>query len=331
VSDIVTGVGMLSVMLIGATLVLDGRMSIGELVAFAILTHGLAAPFAKLVTVWDTVQTTVRSVQRVHDVLSHPAETSSRPSPDQLVLQKLQGHVRFDAVSFRYAEATSFVLRNVSFECYGGQRIALLGRSGSGKSTIVRLLLGLHSPTSGEISIDGSPVSEIWLPALRRQMGAVLQDTVLFRGSIRANISHTMPAASLGEVIAAATLVNAHRFIAALPAGYDTDLEENGANLSGGQRQQIAIARALLHLPAVIVLDEATSNVDNESARLLQQNLDIAFKDATIVTVTQRLEAARTADLILVLDRGELVEQGAHDELIAREGAYYQLMLSQAV
>ena len=331
VTDIVTGVGMLSVLLIGTIFVLDGRMTIGELVAFGMLTHGLTAPFAQLVTVWDTVQSTARSVQRVHDVLSHPAETASRPSPDQLVLHRLQGHVRFEAVSFRYPDTSVDVLRDVSFECYGGQRIAILGRSGSGKSTLVRLLLGLQSPSSGEISIDGSPLSEIWLPALRRQMGAVLQDTVLFRGSIRDNISHTMPSAPLGEVVAAATLVNAHRFVAALPAGYDTQLEENGANLSGGQRQQIAIARALLHLPGVIVLDEATSSVDNESARLLQQNLDIAFKDATIVTVTQRLEAARTADLILVLDRGAIVEQGAHDDLIAREGAYYQLMLSQAL
>ena len=328
-TDLVTGAGMLGVLLIGTGLVLQGQMTIGALVAFAILTHGLTAPFAQLVTAWDTVQATARSARAVNDVLSHPAETSSRPSPDQVVLHKLQGHVRFAAVSFRYDDSAPYVLRDVSFECYGGQRVAVLGRSGSGKSTLVRLLLGLQAPTSGEISIDGSLLSELWIPALRRQMGAVLQDTVLLRGSIRANISHTMPAAPLGEVVTAARLVNAHRFIAAFPAGYDTELEENGANLSGGQRQQIAIARALLHLPGVIILDEATSNVDNESARLLQQNLDIGFQDATIVTVTQRLETARTADLILVLDRGEIVEQGAHDELVAREGAYYRLMLSQ--
>lgn len=330
VSDVVTGVGMLSVLLLGATFVLDGRMSIGELVAFAILIRGLTAPFAQLVTVWDALQDTTRSVQRVHAVLSQPAESSARPSADQLVLHKLQGHVRFNGVSFRYADTEALVLREVSFECYGGQRVAVLGQSGSGKSTLVRLLLGLYHPTSGEISIDGSLLSETWLPALRRQMGAVLQDTMLFRGSIRANISHTMPSAPVSEVVTAATLANAHRFIAALPAGYDTELEENGNNLSGGQRQQIAVARALLHRPGVVVLDEATSNIDNESARLLQQNLDIAFKDATIVTVTQRLEAARSADLILVLERGELVEQGAHDELITREGAYYRLMLSQS-
>ena len=223
------------------------------------------------------------------------------------------------------------MLRDISFECYGGQRVAILGRSGSGKSTLIKLLLGLHPPTAGEISIDGFPLGEIWLPALRRQMGVVLQDATLFRGTIRANISHTMPAAPLGDVVAAASHVNAHRFITALPAGYDTELDENGANLSGGQRQQIAIARALLHLPRVIILDEATSNVDNESARLLQQNLDLAFKDATIITITQRLDAARGADLILVLDRGTIVEQGTDDELLARGGLYCQLLSAQTV
>ena len=330
-TDIVTSIGSLSVLLAGAVLVLRGSMTIGELVAFGILTQGLTAPFAQLVAVWDTLQNTTRALQKVNDVLVHPAETAAHPSADQIVLHKLQGHIRFDAVSFRYTDDAPYVLRDVSFECYGGQRVAVLGRSGSGKSTLIKLLLGLHPPTSGAISVDGSPLDEIWLPALRRQMGVVLQDTTLFRGSIRANISHTMPSAPLGEVVTAATLVNAHRFITALPAGYATELDENGANLSGGQRQQIAIARALLHQPRVIVLDEATSNVDAELARMLQQNLDIAFKDATVMITTQRLDTARSADLIVVLDQGAIVEHGTHEELMAREGTYHALMLAQAV
>ncbi len=330
-TDVVTGIGMLSVLLAGALLVLNGRMTIGEIVAFAILMRGLTMPFAELVTLWDTVQSTSRSATRLTEVLAAATETSAKPAPDQIVVHTLQGHIRFDAVSFRYADDGPWVLRDVAFECYGGQRVAILGRSGSGKSTLVKLLLGTYAPTSGAVSIDGSSLGDVWLPAVRRQMGVVLQDTSLFRGTIRDNLSYTMPAAPLGEVITAATLANAHRFIAALPAGYDTELEENGANLSGGQRQQIAIARALLHRPAVIVLDEATSNVDNESTRLLQQNLDLAFRDTTIVTITQRLEAARGADLILILDRGRLVQQGTHDELVSREGFYQHLMLSQAV
>lgn len=330
-TDIVTGAGMLAIFILGARLVLAGRLTLGELVAFAILTHGLTTPFAQFVTIWDTLQDTARSARNVTEVLTHPPETSAQPLPDQIVLRKLQGHLRFDGVSFRYSEATPYVLRNVSCECYGGQRVAILGRSGSGKSTLVKLLLGLHAPTAGDISVDGTPLAEIWLPALRRQTGAVLQDTALFRGSIRANISHTMPAAPMGEVIAAATLSNAHRFISALPEGYNTELAGNGANLSGGQRQQVAIARALLHRPAVIVFDEATSNVDGESSRLLQQNLDMAFKDSTILMVTQRLDIARHADLILVLDRGTLAEQGTHDELLAAGGLYTQLTRAQAV
>ena len=330
-TDAATGAGTLAVLVAGAALVLSGRMTIGELVAFGILTQGLTRPFAQLVAAWDEVQDTAESVHKVTDVLRREPETTPRPSPEQIVLQRLQGHVRFEAVAFRYADDAPDVLRDISFECYGGQRVAILGRSGSGKSTLIKLLLGLHAPTAGAISIDGFPIGEIWLPALRRQMGVVLQDATLFRGTIRANISHTLPAAPLGEVVAAASHVNAHRFITALPAGYDTELDENGANLSGGQRQQIAIARALLHLPRVIILDEATSNVDNESARLLQQNLDLAFKDATLITITQRLDAARGADLILVLDRGTIVEQGTDDELLARGGLYGQLLSAQAV
>lgn len=330
-TDAATGAGTLAVLVAGAALVLNGRMTIGELVAFGILTQGLTRPFAQLVAAWDEVQDTAESVHEVTDVLRQAPETTPRPSPEQTVLRRLQGHVRFEAVAFRYADDAPEVLRDISFECYGGQRIAILGRSGSGKSTLINLLLGLHPPAAGEISIDGFPLGEIWLPALRRQMGVVLQDATLFRGTIRANISHTMPAAPLGDVVAAASHVNAHRFITALPAGYDTELDENGANLSGGQRQQIAIARALLHLPRVIILDEATANVDTESARLLQQNLDLAFKDATIFTITQRLDAARGADLILVLDRGTIVEQGTDDELLARGGLYCQLLSAQAV
>lgn len=324
-TEVVANLGTLAVLFYGSILVLRNTLTVGELVAFGILTRGLITPFAQLVGVWAGLQDALRSVEQINDVLDQPSEWSAHATGDHIVLRTLQGHVRFDAVTFRYRQDGPPVLRDVSFECYGGQRVAILGRSGSGKSTMVKLLLGLHRPSAGTISVDGFDLQEIWTPSLRRQTGVVLQEPTLFRGSIRANITQTMPTAPLSEVVTAATLANAHHFVSALPQGYETEIDENGANLSGGQRQQIALARAMLHTPRMLILDEATSNLDTESARLFQQNLDESFRDSTVITITQRLAAARHADLILVLDRGMLVEQGMHDDLLSQQGLYYQL------
>ena len=329
-TELVNNIGTLGVLFYGAVMVLRGQLTVGELIAFGILTRGLIAPFAQLVAVWDGLHDTLRSVEQLNDVFETEPEVSDRPSDEQVVLHKLQGHIRFDSVSFRYEDDAPDVLSDVSFECYGGQRVAILGRSGSGKSTLIKLLLGFYRPSSGTVSVDGFDLGEIWSPSLRRQTGVVLQEPALFRGSIRSNISHTMPTSPLSEIVSAATMVNAHRFISALPQGYETELDEHGANLSGGQRQQVALARALLHTPRMLILDEATSNLDNESERLFHQNLDAAFKDGTVVTITQRLDAVRGADLILVLDRGAIVEQGSHEELLARQGLYHRFTREQA-
>ena len=195
--------------------------------------------------------------------------------------------------------------------------------------TLIKLLLGFYFPTGGAIHVDGFDLAGVWLPSFRRQAGVVLQDPRLFSGTIHDNIGQTMPTAPLADIVAAARMANAHGFISRLAHGYGTSLEENGANLSGGQRQQVAIARALLHRPRMLILDEATSNLDEESERMVQHSLDTHFRDCTVFTVTQRLGSIRQADLVLVLDRGRIVEQGAPKSLLAQRGAFYRLNAEQ--
>lgn len=328
-SQLLGSLSAIAVLFYGAILVLRRELTVGQLVAFGMLTRGLTMPFATLASVWDRLQDVLNSVDQLNDIIETPPEAAEAPSDDSVELHRLQGHVRFDAVSFRYEEDGAEILQRVTFECYPGQRVAIVGRSGSGKSTLVKLLLGFHRATGGRVSVDGFNVDEVWLPSLRRQIGVVLQESYLFRGAIRANITLGAPSVPLGDVVAATRLVNAHGFISRLPGGYETVLEDNGANLSGGQRQQVAIARALVQRRPMLVLDEATSNLDNESERYLYRNLDAQFKDSTIITITQRLQAVRHADLIVVMDRGAAVEQGDHGQLMARQGLYYRLYMEQ--
>jgi len=320
--------GPIAVLFAGAALVLRGELTVGVLVAMVLLTRILGAPFSALVTAWGSLQDTASALGAIADVLDTPRESPDAPA-DHIGLQRLQGHVRFDNVSFRYDERGPDTLRGISFECYGGQRVAVVGPSGSGKTTLLKLLMGFYQPTGGAVRVDGFDLSQIWLPSFRRQTGIVLQDPRLFRGTLRSNISLTAPAAPLAEIVEAARMANAHGFISRLPHGYETRLEENGANLSGGQRQQVAIARALLHRPRMLVLDEATSNLDDESERAVRQSLDLRFPDATIFLITQRLASIRHADLVLVLDAGRIVERGTPDELLAQHGLFARMASAQ--
>jgi ATP-binding cassette subfamily B protein len=329
VSQLLTNAGTVAVLFAGAVLVLRNELTVGTLVAFTILTRGLTQPFVNLASVWGRLQDVLNSVEQLNDVFETPADALDEPPDDRVVLHRMQGHVRVADLSFKYEEDGPDVVHGVSFEVYAGQRVAIVGRSGSGKSTIVKLLLGLYRPTRGTVSVDGFDVTEIWAPSLRRQVGAVLQDPYLFRGTIRANIAQTVPAAPMADVVAAARLVNAHAFITRLPHGYETELEQNGANLSGGQRQQIMIARALAQPRRMVVLDEATSSLDSESERLFHQNLDVQFRDATVFTVTQRLHTIRHADLIVVMDRGRVSESGDHAALMSRQGLYFSMYVQQ--
>jgi ATP-binding cassette subfamily B protein len=328
-SQLIGSLSAMAVLFYGAVLVLRHELTVGQLVAFGILTRGLTTPFATLAAMWDRLQDMVNSVEQVNDIIDTPPESAETPAGDEVVLHRLQGHVRFDGVSFRYEEDGPEILQGVTFECYPGQHVAIVGPSGSGKSTLVKLLLGFYRATDGRVSVDGFNIDDVWLPSLRRQVGVVLQEAYLFRGAIRANITQGSPAVPLADVVAATRLVNAHDFISKLPQGYESPVEENGANLSGGQRQQVAIARALVQRRPMLMLDEATSNLDNESERYLHRNLDAQFKDSTVITITQRLHAIRHSDLIVVMDRGVAVEQGDHPQLMARQGLYYRMYMEQ--
>ncbi|MBW4559433.1 MAG: peptidase domain-containing ABC transporter [Trichormus sp. ATA11-4-KO1] len=313
----------------GAWLVIQNELTIGQLVAFNMLLGNIIRPFQRLVVLWNQFQEVVISSERINDVLEAEPEEDLHHQPRQF-LPRLEGSIIFDNVTFRYhPESDINVLENLSFEIQPEQTVAVVGRSGSGKTTLAKLILGLYLPTDGKVLIDAQDVTSISLRSLRSQIGVVDQDTFLFGGTIRENISIAHPEATLAEIIEAASLAGADEFIKLLPTGYETQIGEGGGMLSGGQRQRLAIARALLGNPRLLLLDEATSHLDAESERIIQNNLKTILKGRTSLIIAHRLSTVRHADLILVLDRGLLVESGTHDELIARRGHYFYLNQQQ--
>jgi ATP-binding cassette, subfamily B, bacterial HlyB/CyaB len=245
-------------------------------------------------------------------------------------LPPLRGQLSFQQVTFRYnPESDRNTLENITFEVLPGQTVAIVGRSGSGKTTLGKLLLGLYPVTGGRILVDGHDVNSVTKASLRRQVGVVDQETFLFGGSIRENITLAYPSATTEEIREAARLAGADLFINDLPLKYETPIGEGGGMISGGQRQRLAIARALLGNPRLLILDEATSSLDTESEHIIQTNLNTILKDRTTLVIAHRLSTVRNADLILVLDRGVLIEQGTHEELMARRGQYFYLNQQQ--
>ncbi|MEM9088573.1 MAG: peptidase domain-containing ABC transporter [Cyanobacteria bacterium P01_F01_bin.53] len=325
-SGMVNTMGSTLLLWYGASLVIQDQLTIGQFVAFNMMIGYVISPVVALAALWDELQEVLISVERLNDVFETPLEAAR----GGMVLPTVQGDVVFEDVTFRYDEdAERNTLQNISFSVTAGSTIAVVGRSGSGKSTLVKLLEGLYPPNKGRVLIDGHDLAHVEPSSLRSQLGVVPQECFLFSGTILENITLYREDVPLENVIAAAQLAEAHGFIQSFPLGYKTKVGERGATLSGGQRQRIAIARALLDTPRILILDEATSSLDTESERQFQQNLERISSACTSFIIAHRLSTVRNADCIIVLDRGIVVEQGTHSELIAQSGLYQSLAQQQ--
>lgn len=313
---------------VGVWLLIENQINMGEFFAFRILAGYLTSPLVKLVTTWQSFEFTSQQLKMVADVVDRPTEQTLEEAQN-IPMPPLRGHVQFRNVNFRFREDGPLILHGVNLEIPAGAFIGLVGGSGSGKSTLLKLLPRFYRPLEGSVLIDGLDIAKVELYSLRRQIGVVPQDSVLFDGSVRENLLMVKPDATSEDMIRAARIACAHEFIMELPNGYNSSVGERGAGLSGGQRQRLALARAVLQNPRMLILDEATSALDASTERQVCINLFEAFRGRTVFFITHRLSTVRPADAIVVMDKGGVMEIGSHDQLMEMQGWYYALCRSQ--
>jgi ATP-binding cassette subfamily B protein len=326
---LIANLGQAAVLYFGGQQIINGTLTLGEWQKFSLYLAYVFFPLGQLGFIINLMSQASVSAQRIFEILDTASEIQDKPGA--IALHKVSGRVEFDHVSFRYFKGGDSVLSDVSFEVEPGQTVALLGATGSGKTTIINLLPRFYDVSDGSVLIDGLDVRDVTVQSLRDQISIVLQETTLFSGTIRDNIAYGRPDAGLDEVVAVARAAAAHDFIVEFPQGYETPVGERGSTLSGGQRQRIAIARALLMDPRILILDDSTSSVDVATEYQIQQALSRLMRGRTSFVIAQRISTVRTADQILVLDRGGIVARGTHAELLESSEIYADIYSSQLI
>ncbi len=327
-SQVLQKISQLLVLWVGARLVLDGYLSLGQLIAFRIISGYVTQPVLRLSSIWQNIQELKISFERLSDVIDTPQE-SDETDKDKIPLSKVNGKVEFENVTFSFTKTGPKIIKNLNLKIKEGQFVGIVGESGSGKSTLMKLLPRLYCPDKGRILIDDTDIDKVELYSLRRQIGVVPQEPLLFSGSISHNIALTNPDASSEEIVRAAKIADAHDFIMRLPDGYSTSIGERATTLSGGQRQRIAIARTILGLPKLLIMDEATSALDYKTEKTVCDNLAKSLKQNTVFFITHRLATIKDADLIILMDNGSIIESGSHTQLMEKEGKYFDLYSQQ--